>query len=157
MNLYEAQSPLKAYTSASGHKIPTPLQRTFAHAYLTTGSAAKAARAAGYSGRFAAQAGYKLLKRAGTRVALNELIEMERINLRKYILRGLRKVEGAVRAPENPLHTLDAYAGLVVYIMRLMGLAEERACQVLGYWLKVESPQLRRKGLLGELEEGRKV
>ncbi len=47
-------------------RAPTDRQDDFAVVYIETGNAAEAAREAGYRGRFAAQAGYKLLNRPGT-------------------------------------------------------------------------------------------
>jgi|GEM_PF-4574981 len=146
-----------ALTSRCREFRPTPLQLAFARAYLWTGSAAEAARTAGYTGRFPAQAGYKLLKRVGTRAAINELLELERLNLRKYILRGLSKTQAAARPHETALRTLDFYAGLVASMMRLIGLGEERSCKVLAYWARETSPRLRRLRLLGGQESVRKV
>lgn len=134
---------------------PTPRQLTFARSYLWTGSAAKAAREAGYTGRFAAQAGYKLLKRAGTRAAINELLELERTCLRRQVLRGIRKVDAAVRGTQDSLPSLDTHAALVVWLMQRMGLDEERSCRALTYWVHITGPRLRKMGLMGGQENGK--
>ena len=130
----------------AGKGCPTPRQLTFARSYLWTGSAAEAARAAGYTGRYAAQAGYKLLMRAGTQAALAELMELERVHLRRQVLRALKRVREVVQPQDVPLAILERMAVLLADLMELGGLANEPTYRALAAWLAQAKarPRLRR-------------
>src|SRR5437867_6033477 len=101
-------------------------QRTFARAYLETGCAATAARAAGYVGRYAAQAGYKLLHRKGVQTEVKRRLRVERLLLRRDLRRGVQRVREALDRldipRDAPTQVLEQGAGPLVRAMHALGL-----------------------------------
>ena len=128
-------------------EIPiTHRQRDFFVAYLRTGCAAKAARAAGYRGRYAAQAGYKLLRcRVGTSALFTFWSALAHAHLRRDILRSLRCVSRAVLAGDLALSRLDRALVPLTALMAELGLGEESSVQPLTRRQSDDSPRWRRR------------
>ena len=127
------------------YRKTTPRQRTFVSAYLTTGCAAKAARAAGYDGQYAAQAGYKLLrKRKGTKEHFERTIRLERLVLRRNVRRALRCIDRLVEPKDVPLRALERVVGPLVEALRAIGLSDDPACRALVKRLELKPPNWRR-------------
>ena len=124
---------------------PTPRQRRFVLAYLTTGCAAKAARVAGYDGKYAAQAGYKLLrKRKGTTALVERVLRLERLLLRRDLLRGLRRVQRVLVPKDAPTEIAARALGPLVELLRHLDLGDDPACRALVQRLERKPPKLRR-------------
>ena len=70
-------------TQGGNARRPTRRQREFVIAYIAIGKAAEAAREAGYRGRYAAQAGYKLLRRKGTRTEFQYWDRLQRGEMKR--------------------------------------------------------------------------
>lgn len=136
------------YAMNPAHKLsnrrPSRRQREFAITFVLTGNAAKAAREAGYKGRYAAQAGYKMLNRPGTIERILYWQRLERLVLRANLLRALVTLRCIVERKETPLRT-QREAGLhLLQAARVLGVAHDPACQALTLRLQHKLPQWRR-------------
>ena len=123
---------------------PSRRQRDFALAYLETGCAAKAARAAGYKGRYAAQAGYKLLKRPGTITEIRYWKRLEQRSFRASLMRVMRRVSRLLAHKNLPLKDQRNAAEPLLRLARALGMASDPACEVLQQKLQRKPPNLRR-------------
>ncbi len=123
----------------------TDRQRKFVLAYLGSGCAARAARAAGYRGRYAAQAGYKLLRRRkGTMVLVERLLRLKRLIFRRDLLRGLRRVQRVLEPKDAPAEVTARALGPLVELLRHLGLEDDPICQRLVRRLESKPPNFRR-------------
>jgi hypothetical protein len=132
----------------------TPRQREFARAYLATGNAAEAARAAGYHGVHARQAGYKFLRRPTVQVLLWDAVDhswlVGRVTLRRVLLRALRRLAGAVLRGRVSLYALVGAGQHVHDAMAQLGLGADPAGQQLRASLATERARLRQLATLEE-------
>lgn len=123
---------------------PAGRHRDFATAYTLTGCAAKAAREAGYIGRYAAQAGYKLLARPAVVSEIQRLHRLDRLALRAAILRVLVRVRQALVRGQFPQPVRRQAGETALALAQAVGLAEDASCQALAQWLEHPRPPLRR-------------
>ena len=118
-------------------KIAIPRQATrrqqdFVIAYYETGCAAEAARAAGYKGKYAAQAGYKLLrKRKGVRAEFEYWERLASLYLRRQVRRALLLVRRAAADRKVPVGALERLAGPLAEALQKLGMSEDRSCRFL--------------------------
>ena len=104
---------------------------------------------AGYRGRYAPQAGYKLLRRRkGTASLVARVLRLERLLLRRDLLRALLRVQRVLEPKDAPNEVTARAIGPLVELLRHLGLGEDPVCQKLVRRLESKPPNWRRLRLL---------